>query len=87
MFSFGQGTCGQLGRTVLGNTAIPVVVSGTWLPLDSLHDFTLGTPVDRGDIIRRIFAGGEQSFAVVVLPGIVRYAYVQCIFVLRLNEY
>ena len=79
MFSFGQGTFGQLGRTVLGNTAIPVGVNGTWLPPDSLHDFTLGTPVDRGDIIRRIFAGGDQSFAVVVLPGIVRYAYVQCI--------
>ena len=81
MFSFGQGTFGQLGTAAIGNSAVPVVVNGTWLHPDSLHDFTLGTPVDRGDIIRRIFAGGDQSFAVVVLPGIVRYAYVHvCLY-------
>ena len=66
MLSFGQATSGQLGRIDIRTPDVPQVVEGDWLPPSTVEDFKHGSLVDRGDVIRRIFAGGEQSFASII---------------------
>lgn len=69
-FSFGLGANGQLGSDSTSNSLKPsplrgrcwtVPVIGATLSNEHLTD---GTPVDR-QVLRGIFAGGDQSFATV----------------------
>ena len=71
MYSFGLGSSGQLGVGSVGNTATPTPVLGRWLSGETLPTL-VGTP--RGEegpgwVARRVFAGGDQSFVSVVVPG------------------
>lgn len=72
VFSFGQGTSGQLGTGALKNSSVPIVSSGNWLPLNALDDCSSGTPVDPGNVVKRVFAGGNCSFASAATPAMVR---------------
>ena len=72
VFSFGQGTSGQLGTGALKNSCVPIVASGNWLPPSTLDDCSSGTPVDPGNVVKRIFTGGNCSFASVAIPAMVR---------------
>lgn len=72
MFCFGQGTSGQLGTGALKNSGVPIVASGDWLPPDTLDDYCSGTPVDQGNVVKTIFAGGNCSFASVAVLTLVR---------------
>ena len=80
VFSFGQGTSGQLGTGALKNSSVPIVASGNWLSPCVLDDCSLGTPVDPGSVVKRIFAGGNCSFASVATLAMVRnFGSVACI--------
>ena len=72
VFSFGQGTSGQLGTGALKNSSVPIMASGNWLPPSMLDDCSSGTPVDPGNAVKRIFTGGNCSFASVTTPAMVR---------------
>ena len=72
LLSFGLNRSGQLGCATnksLVQTAPPFVVEGDWLPHSSLEDFKHGSLVGRGNVVRRVFAGGNQSFATIYLPS------------------
>ncbi|KAJ8417955.1 hypothetical protein AAFF_G00136640 [Aldrovandia affinis] len=61
MNSFGLGGNGQLGTHSTCNRKSPASVKGTWM----LHNgpSSPGTDVDQCSCIKKIFAGGDQSFA------------------------
>ncbi len=68
LLSFGLNKSGQLGCTTskpLIETTPPFVVEGEWLPYSTLEEFAHGSPVDKGNVVKRIFAGGNQSFAII----------------------
>jgi E3 ubiquitin-protein ligase HERC4 len=72
LYGFGLGSSGQLGVGSTGNVATPTLVQGNWMNKEVLPSL-LGTSVDpnevEGVVVRRVFAGGDQSFASLVVPG------------------
>ena len=77
VYSFGLGVTGQLGTSTTANQMTPLPVSGTWLPPTSVQEegdlIDFGTPVDpapgadQGFVVKRVFAGGDQSFMSMVV--------------------
>ena len=70
MLTFGLNKSGQLGcGTVSKLITHPSVVTGNWLPHESLNDMKQGSLVDRGSVVKEIFAGGNQSYAAIYVPS------------------
>lgn len=77
IYSFGLGANGQLGTSTTTNQKIPAPVHGGWLSSNTLQEegdlIDFGTPVDlvplaeHGFVVKRVFAGGDQSFASVIV--------------------
>ena len=77
LYSFGLGANGQLGTSATTNQKTPTPVHGGWLPSTSLQEegdlIDFGTPVDlvplaeHGFVVKRVFAGGDQSFVSVIV--------------------
>lgn len=77
LYSFGLGANGQLGTSTTTNQKIPAPVHGGWLSSTTLQEegdlIDFGTPVDlvplaeHGFVVKRVFAGGDQSFASVIV--------------------
>ena len=63
--SFGLGTVGQLGTgTSTGSCRVPTRVFVNQPPAVTVGDSgSLGSSVDQEYVVKRIFAGGDQSFA------------------------
>ena len=86
--AFGQGSVGQLGNGHTVSSRVPGEVLVNQASAVSMGDGSLGTSVDLEFGVKRIFAGGDQSFASVepvvcylgVLPWYV--AWVCCLGVL-----
>ena len=73
MYGFGAGSSGQLGTGSLQSHKLPVLVAGNWAPPSSLtdpEDMEIDGVVNtERHVVRRILAGGDQSFAVLAIPG------------------
>ena len=77
IYSFGLGANGQLGTSMTTNQKLPAPVHGSWLSSNTLQEegdlIDFGTPVDlvplaeHGFVVKRVFAGGDQSFASVIV--------------------
>ena len=77
IYSFGLGANGQLGTSTTTNQKLPAPVHGGWLSSNTLQEegdlIDFGTPVDlvplaeHGFVVKRVFAGGDQSFASVIV--------------------
>lgn len=65
IYSCGLGGSGQLGTGLLDNRLTPVPVLGHWCPL---YTEAQGVPVDNNFLVKKIFAGGDQSFATFSMP-------------------
>ena len=65
IYSCGLGGSGQLGTGFLNNQKIPTPVLGHWCPL---YTEAQGVPVDHSFLVKKIFAGGDQSFATFSMP-------------------
>lgn len=61
MDSFGLGGNGQLGTRSTCNRKSPAPVKGPWVPSNGPHPTDAGT--EQGCCVKRIYAGGDQSFA------------------------
>ena len=86
VYSFGRGDSGQLGTGGPSTHKIPVPVAGEWLPPSSLPELgdrreddevedmeveCVGVVTSEQWVVRRIFAGGDQSFATLAVPTVV----------------
>ena len=93
--AFGQGSVGQLGNGHTVSSRVPGEVLVNQASAVSMGDGSLGTSVDLEFGVKRIFAGGDQSFASVeplvcclgVLPlvcclGVLSWCGVCCLGVL-----
>ena len=65
IYGCGLGGSGQLGTGYLENKKIPVPVLGHWCPL---YTEAQGVPVDHSFLVKKTFAGGDQSFATFSMP-------------------
>ena len=66
IYGCGLGGSGQLGTGFLTNHKIPTPVLGNWCPL---YTPAQGVPVDHNlFLVKKIFAGGDQSFATFSMP-------------------
>ena len=65
IYSCGLGGSGQLGTGDVTNQKTPTPVLGNWCPL---YTDAQGVPVDRSFLVKKIFAGGDQSFATFSMP-------------------
>lgn len=65
IYSCGLGGSGQLGTGRLHNHKTPMPVLGHWCPL---YTKAQGVPVDHSFLVKKIFAGGDQSFATFSMP-------------------
>ncbi|KAM4669269.1 putative E3 ubiquitin-protein ligase HERC4 isoform 1-T2 [Amazona ochrocephala] len=61
IYSFGLGGNGQLGTGTTSNRKSPFTVKGNWLPYSSQCPIT--TDNEEYYCVKRIFSGGDQSFA------------------------
>ena len=61
--AFGQGSVGQLGNGHTVSSRVPGEVLVNQASAVSMGDGSLGTSVDLEFGVKRIFAGGDQSFA------------------------
>ncbi|XP_048125460.1 probable E3 ubiquitin-protein ligase HERC4 isoform X4 [Alosa alosa] len=61
--SFGLGGNGQLGTRSTCNRKSPALVKGPWRALNSSEPDDMPSDSEQGYYVRRIFAGGDQSFA------------------------
>ena len=87
IYSFGLGANGQLGTSTTSNQKIPAPVHGGWLSSNTLQEegdlIDFGTPVDlvplaeHGFVVKRVFAGGDQSFASVIVNKMGAKVHVQ----------
>ena len=87
IYSFGLGANGQLGTSTTTNQKIPAPVHGGWLSSNTLQEegdlIDFGTPVDlvplaeHGFVVKRVFAGGDQSFASVIVNKMGAKVHVQ----------
>ena len=82
VYGFGLATSGQLGAGPAEKTATPTLVRGQWLSCETLTGVVrgelgeggsvvrgeLGEGVTGGMVVRDLFAGGDQSFATLVVP-------------------
>ena len=75
IYGCGLGGSGQLGTGQLANQKSPSPVRGNWCPLSTGRQ---GVPVDKSFLVKRLFAGGDQSFATFTMP----YVRVLCVCVL-----
>ncbi len=66
MLSFGLNNSGQLGCGGSGKKVSPVSVEGRWCPHSTLQG---GSSADWGCVVRRVFAGGNQTFASIHIPA------------------
>ena len=69
VYSFGLGTCGQLGAGSLRKVATPTLVRGQWLGSEALTRPVVNGEERRGMVARGVFAGGDQSFASLAVRG------------------
>ena len=83
VFAFGLGTSGQLGAGSLGNAATPTLVRGNWLRREAVSQLTGGQIMEggagggvvregegrEGVVVGEVFAGGDQSFARLIISG------------------
>ena len=65
IYGCGLGGSGQLGTGQLANQKSPCPVRGNWCPLSTGRQ---GVPVDKSFLVKRLFAGGDQSFATFTMP-------------------
>jgi len=65
IYGCGLGGSGQLGTGILTNEKTPRPVLGHWCPL---YTESQGVPVDQSFLVKKIFAGGDQSFATFSMP-------------------
>lgn len=63
MFSFGLGGNGQLGTRSTCNRKSPAPVKGPFLPSNASTDTDYIADLAQGCCVKRIYAGGDQSFA------------------------
>ena len=91
MLSFGLNNSGQLGCGGSGKRVSPVPVEGRWCPHSTLEG---GSPADCLCVVRRVFAGGNQTFASIHLPAtdqtMVSYMYTCTVglkFVSNVNDF
>uniref|UniRef100_A0A8B9QBX2 HECT-type E3 ubiquitin transferase n=1 Tax=Apteryx owenii TaxID=8824 RepID=A0A8B9QBX2_APTOW len=61
IYSFGLGGNGQLGTGTTSNRKSPFTVKGNWLPYSNQYPLT--TDSEEYYCVKRIFSGGDQSFA------------------------
>ncbi|XP_062375181.1 probable E3 ubiquitin-protein ligase HERC4 [Sardina pilchardus] len=61
--SFGLGGNGQLGTRSTCNRKSPALVKGPWRALNNPEPDDMPSDSEQGYYVRRIFAGGDQSFA------------------------
>ncbi|KAM9379535.1 putative E3 ubiquitin-protein ligase HERC4 [Phaethornis superciliosus] len=61
IYSFGLGGNGQLGTGTTSNRKSPFTVKGNWLPYSTQCPITTGS--EECYCVKRIFSGGDQSFA------------------------
>ncbi|XP_009077375.1 PREDICTED: probable E3 ubiquitin-protein ligase HERC4 isoform X3 [Acanthisitta chloris] len=61
IYSFGLGGNGQLGTGTTSNRKSPFTVKGNWIPYSTLCPMT--TDSEECYCVKRIFSGGDQSFA------------------------
>ena len=66
MLSFGLNNSGQLGCGGNGKRVSPMPVEGRWCPHSTLVG---GSPANCLCVVRRVFAGGNQTFASTHLPA------------------
>ena len=74
IYGCGLGGSGQLGTGQLANQKSPSPVRGNWCPLSTGKQ---GVPVDKSFLVKRLFAGGDQSFATFTMP----YVSTVCLYV------
>ena len=85
VYGFGLGTSGQLGTGSMKNTPVPTPVQGHWTNRERLQQTLVESQMDTsegtspGVVVREVFAGGDQSFASLVIPGQEVREMVSCI--------
>lgn len=67
IISFGQGELGQLGTGVTHSCDNPVPVQGMWSSPER-HIGSSRVPHSVGVVVKRVFAGGDHTFATILLP-------------------
>uniref|UniRef100_A0A674APX8 HECT and RLD domain containing E3 ubiquitin protein ligase 4 n=1 Tax=Salmo trutta TaxID=8032 RepID=A0A674APX8_SALTR len=90
MDSFGLGGNGQLGTRSTSNRNSPAPVKGPWVAYNG--PTPTNTDMEQGCCVKRIYAGGDQSFAhyytpqVIFIPHHYPLNYNRCIFATLLYE-
>uniref|UniRef100_A0A8B9CVD5 HECT-type E3 ubiquitin transferase n=1 Tax=Anser brachyrhynchus TaxID=132585 RepID=A0A8B9CVD5_9AVES len=73
IYSFGLGGNGQLGTGTTSNRKSPFTVKGNWLPYST--QCLIPTDSEQYYCVKRIFSGGDQSFAHYFYPQVIHQIY------------